>query len=154
MVLADSLEKKQTGDLLARISQNITIQREFLDVVRQEVDLEEVETYTSEQLRGQLRSLAVQQLEVLSQSQQLTKIAGREVDTLRGKTEKEQTPEEDAGCANRRTVALSASGTGAYGASPTSVTHIANRTGVPPRCYRAGGTQARSGSTARSRGAN
>ena len=94
MVLADSLEKKQTGDLLARISQNITIQREFLDVVRQEVDLEEVETYTSEQLRGQLRSLAVQQLEVLSQSQQLTKIAGREVDTLRGKTEKEQTPED------------------------------------------------------------
>ena len=94
MVLADSLEKKQTGDLLARISQNITIQREFLDVVRQEVDLEEVETYTSEQLRGQLRSLAVQQLEVLSQSQQLTKTAGREVDALRGKTESEQTPED------------------------------------------------------------
>ena len=94
MVLADSLEKKQADDLLARISQNITIQREFLDVVRQEVDLEEVETYTSEQLRGQLRSLAVQQLEVLSQSQQLTKTAGREVDALRGKTESEQTPED------------------------------------------------------------
>jgi len=94
MVLADSLEKKQADDLLARISQNITIQREFLDVVRQEVDLEEVETYTSEQLRGQLRSLAVQQLEVLSQSQQLTKTAGREVDALRGKTENEQTPED------------------------------------------------------------
>ena len=94
MVLADSLEKKPDGNLLTRINQNITIQRKFLDIVRKEVDLAKVETYTSEQLRSQLRSLAVQQLEVLSESQQLTELAAREVETLRGKSEKDRTPED------------------------------------------------------------
>ena len=94
MVLADSLQKKTAGDLLSRINQNISTQREFLDILRKEVDIEKVEAYTSEQLRTQLRSLAVQQLDILSESQQLTEVAAREGDTLRGKLESEQTPED------------------------------------------------------------
>ena len=94
MVLADSLQKKTAGDLLSRINQNISTQREFLDILRKEVDIEKVEAYTSEQLRTQLRSLAVQQLDILSESQQLTEVAAREGDTLRGKLESEQPPED------------------------------------------------------------
>ena len=94
MVLSDSLGEIEKGDLLKKVNETIVIQREFLDVVRKEVDLGEVETYTSKQSRRKLRSLAVQQLDVLSESQQLTKDAGREVDSLRGKNESDQTPED------------------------------------------------------------
>ena len=50
--------------------------------------------YTNEQSRRKLRSLAVQQLDVLSESQQLTSNTVREVDGLRGKNESDQTPED------------------------------------------------------------
>jgi len=94
MILSDSLMDTEKGDLLKRVNEIIEMQRGFLDIVRQEVDLGETEMYTNEQSRRKLRSLAVQQLDVLSESQQLTSNTVREVDGLRGKNESDQTPED------------------------------------------------------------
>ena len=94
MVLSDSLMEAEKDDLLKKVNEIIEIQRGFLDVVRQEVDLGETEMYTNEQSRRKLRSLAVQQLDVLSESQQLTSNAVRKVDGLRGKNESDRTPED------------------------------------------------------------
>ena len=94
MILSDSLMDAEKGDLLKRVNEIIEMQRGFLDIVRKEVNLGETEMYTNEQSRRKLRSLAIQQLDVLSESQQITSNTVREVDGLRGKNESDQTPED------------------------------------------------------------
>ena len=96
LILADDINKQEPGDLLKQVNAAIDSQRTFLDSLREGVDLKAAasESNATESIRRNMRSMATQQLEVLSESQQLTEYAGQEMDTLRGKGEEEQTPED------------------------------------------------------------
>ncbi|MBV1880432.1 MAG: VWA domain-containing protein [Pseudomonadales bacterium] len=96
LILADDINKQEPGDLLKQVNKTIDSQRAFLNILRDGVNLKvaATESNATESVRRNMRSMATQQLEVLSESQQLTEFAGREMDVLKGKGEEEQTAED------------------------------------------------------------
>lgn len=96
LILADDINKKEPGDLLKQMNITIKSQRAFLNNLREGVDLKAAseQSNSTELVRRTMRSMATQQLEVLSESQQLTESAGQEIDALNGKLEEEKTPED------------------------------------------------------------
>ncbi len=94
--LADSLNKREEGDIEALLDAAIEAQRSFLGELRERVDLggDDEDPNAVAQARRTFRGLASRQLEILSDGEALSERAGQEVSTLKGKSEEERKPED------------------------------------------------------------
>ena len=94
--LADSLAKKEEGDLAQRLDALIAAQRSLVATAREVVERVTAidDPNVADQFRSDFRQLAVEQRKLLSDSQALSKSAGEELDILDGKNEQEKTPQD------------------------------------------------------------
>lgn len=95
--LADSLAKKEEGDLTQRLDALITDQRSLVAATRQVVERVTAvdDPNVADQFRSDFRQLAVEQRKLLSDSQALSKTAREELDVLNGKGDEEKTPQDN-----------------------------------------------------------
>ncbi len=94
--LADSLAKKDEGDLAQRLDALIGQQRSLVASTRQVVERVAAtdDPNGADRFRSDFRQLAVEQRKLLSDSQGLSKTAREELDTLDGKSAEEKTPQD------------------------------------------------------------
>ena len=95
--LADSLSKKDEGDLTQRLDALIADQRSLVAATREVVERVTAidDPNVADRFRSDFRQLAVEQRKLLSDSQALSKHAGEELDILNGKDDKEKTPQDN-----------------------------------------------------------
>jgi Ca-activated chloride channel family protein len=95
--LADSLAKKEEGDLSQRLDALIADQRSLVAATRQVVERVTAvdDPNVADQFRSDFRQLAVEQRKLLSDSQALSKTAREELDVLNGKADEEKTPQDN-----------------------------------------------------------
>ena len=96
MALADSLAQRDERDLLTQLNELIETQRSYLGELRNGVDLLAArdDPNAVQTARRAYRDLSVAQLDILGQAESFNTRAGNELDTLKGKTEEELTPED------------------------------------------------------------
>ncbi len=95
--LADSLAKKEEGDLTQRLDALIASQRGLVASTRQVVERVTAvdDPNVADQFRSDFRQLAVDQRKLLSDSQAFSKTAREELDVLDGKADEEKTPQDN-----------------------------------------------------------
>lgn len=95
--LADSLAKKDEGDLAQRLDALIGQQRNLVATGRQVVERVASlnDPNAADQFRGDFRQLDVEQRKLLSDSQSLSSTARGELDALEGKSAEDKTPQDN-----------------------------------------------------------
>ncbi|NLS95525.1 MAG: VWA domain-containing protein [Planctomycetaceae bacterium] len=95
--LADSLAKKDEGDLAQRLDALIGQQRNLVATGRQVVERVAAlnDPNAADQFRGDFRQLDVEQRKLLSDSQSLSSTAREELEALEGKSAEEKTPQDN-----------------------------------------------------------
>ena len=104
--LADSLAKKEEGDLTQRLDALIAAQRSLVAAARQVVERVTAidDPNAADQFRSDFRQLAVEQRKLLSDSQAFSKSAREELDILNGKGDDEKSPQDSVRAAQLNAV--------------------------------------------------
>ncbi|MFV2065329.1 MAG: VWA domain-containing protein, partial [Pirellulales bacterium] len=94
--LADSLREQEDQDLAQRLDALIESQRAMVGQAGEMVEAvtDQDDSYATDRFRLEYRRLAVQQRQILSDSQTLANSAGEELDSLEKKKDEERQPEE------------------------------------------------------------